>query len=265
MRKTKQKKNTEEYERTLRKEGSAAEVMEKNGRKGAGKKKKGTVLIVIGVVLILSSLSLTGYNLWDNERAGKASEEIIESLDRATADLEPSDAPAAVDQNDSDVVFGGDDAGSGAGSGASSPDSMDVLNINGYEYIGTIEIPRLGIRLPVMSEWDYSRLKVSPCRYTGSYLTNDMVICGHNYAKHFSPIKRIGIGEDVYFTTVDKVVYHYTVCNRETVQPTDVKVMVENLKNAKENNKAENWDLTLFTCNPGGQTRCAVRCIRADS
>ena len=59
MRKTKQKKNTEEYERTLRKEGSAAEVMEKNGRKGAGKKKKGTVLIVIGVVLILSSLSLT--------------------------------------------------------------------------------------------------------------------------------------------------------------------------------------------------------------
>ena len=39
----------------------------------------------------------------------------------------------------------------------------------------------------------------------------------------------------------------------------DVEYMVNNAAP-----QAEPWDLTLFTCNTGGQTRCAVRCIRAE-
>jgi len=58
---------------------------------------------------------------------------------------------------------------------------------------------------------------------------------------------------------VDGAVYRYVVTNRETVRPTDVEYMVNNAAP-----QAEPWDLTLFTCNTGGQTRCAVRCIRAE-
>lgn len=133
--------------------------------------------------------------------------------------------------------------------------------IDGYEYIGILEIPSLGLTLPVMKEWDYDRLKISPCRFTGSYYTDDLVICAHNYAKHFSPIKWIEIGADVYFTNVEGLTIHYIVTNRETVEPTDVATMIENSKNS-ETSKME-WDMTLFTCNTGGQTRCAVRCSRA--
>ena len=88
------------------------------------------------------------------------------------------------------------------------------------------------------------------------------MICAHNYASHFSPIKWIGIGTDVYFITVDQVVYHYTVSNRETVQPTAIEEMIRNQNNAGEDGVNSQWDLTLFTCNTGGQTRCAVRCDR---
>ncbi len=130
---------------------------------------------------------------------------------------------------------------------------MPTVEIDGYLYIGVLEIPKSDLTLPVMYEWDYDRLKISPCRFSGSYFTNDLVICAHNYARHFSPIKWLDIGEDVYFSTVDGNVYHYTVSNRETVQPTDVKQMIDRGE--------ENWDLTLFTCNTGGQTRCAVRCM----
>ena len=142
---------------------------------------------------------------------------------------------------------------------------MPVTLVDGFQYIGILEIPSLGIRLPVMDTWDYDRLRISPCLYSGSYYTDDMVICGHNYQRHFSPIKGVDIDADVYFITADKVIYHYTVSNRETVQPTSVEQMIRNMNNRDpEDGDMEDWDLTLFTCNTGGQTRCAVRCIRAE-
>ena len=33
---------------------------------------------------------------------------------------------------------------------------------------------------------------------------------------------------------------------------------------SKENTELGSWDLTLFTCYVGGQTRCAVRCVRVE-
>ena len=203
------------------------------------RKRKGGILIILGILLIMGSLSLTTYNVWDNERAGRASDQVLQSIDEEIGAINPEDPSVAMDQ-----------------------DSMHTINIDGYDYIGTIEIPSLEIRLPVMAAWDYKRLKVTPCLYSGSYLDDDMVICGHNYRKHFSPIKWVDIGAEVYFITVDQVVYQYKVSNRTTVQPTSIPEMVDNLTRAPDSDKAEDWDLTLFTCNPGGTTRCAVRCIR---
>ena len=144
-----------------------------------------------------------------------------------------------------------------------SPDTpMPTIVVDGYEYIGILEMPSLDLTLPVMKDWDYDRLKISPCRFSGSYYADDLVICAHNYAKHFSPVKWIDIGADVYFTNVLGLTIHYVVTNRETVEPTDVATMVENTKNSESS--ILEWDMTLFTCNTGGQTRCAVRCSRVE-
>ena len=128
--------------------------------------------------------------------------------------------------------------------------------------IGQDLVEALDLTLPVMDRWDYTRLKISPCVYSGSYKTDDLVICAHNYARHFSPVKRIDIGADVYLITVDCRVYHYQVTNRETLQPGSVENMIENTNNTTDGTVTNEWDLTLFTCNTGGQTRCAVRCAR---
>lgn len=190
--------------------------------------KKGSLLIAAGLLLIAAALILTLYNVWDADRAKKASDDIVEKLESVIPEGEPE-------------LF--------------DPDKeMPSKEIDGYLYIGILEIPSLGLQLPVMAEWDYERLKISPCLYSGSYYAGDMVICAHNYAKHFSALKGIGIGEDVYFTAVDGQVYHYQVSNRETVQPTAVEEMIDNTE--------EDWELTLFTCNTDGRSRCAVRCIK---
>ena len=134
---------------------------------------------------------------------------------------------------------------------------MSVMEFDGNRYIGILEIPRLGLSLPVAENWSEEQLKVSPGRYSGSYYTNDLVICGHNYPHHFAPTKYLENGDEVYFITADGVRMGYTVLERETVWPTEIEKMIDRGDNM--------WDLTLFTCNNGGSSRCAVRCIRDES
>ncbi len=203
----------------------------------------GNILIILGLLLIAASIGLTVYNLWDAERAAQESNAIADILIKEIGD----------DFVDGITVLPYTDPNT----------PMPTKMIDGYEYIGILEIPSESLTLPVMSKWDYDRLKIAPCRFTGSYYSNDLVICGHNYSKHFSPIKWMDIGEDIYFINVEGLTIHYIVVNRETLQPTDVDLMVDNKNNNKESTM--DWDMTLFTCNIGGQTRCAVRCSRVDT
>ena len=201
-------------------------------------RKIGNTLILLGLLLLLGAGGLTAYNIWDGIRAERASQHIIQEMDIG------QDLVEALDRESDD-----------------DPE-MPVIEVEGYYYIGILEIPSLQLTLPVMDRWDYTRLKISPCVYSGSYKTDDLVICAHNYARHFSPVKWIDMGADVYLITVDCRVYHYQVINRETLQPGSVENMIENTNNTTDGTVTNEWDLTLFTCNTGGQTRCAVRCAR---
>ena len=192
--------------------------------------------------MLLGAVGLAAYNLWDANRAKEAaeqiSEQIIEKIDENVKSEETAAPAPYMDPN--------------------TP--MPVEEIDGYEYIGILEIPSEELSLPVMAEWDYDRLKISPCRFVGSYYADDLVICAHNYDRHLGRLLSIDIGVDVYFTNVEGLTIHYIVTNRETVEPTAVEQMIENTGNSETS--LLDWDLTLFTCNLGGQTRCAVRCSR---
>lgn len=190
---------------------------------------RGTLLIITGLLLIAAALVLVFYNKWDSDRAGRASSEVIQELE------------AAISEGNASFSY---------------YEGMPAVEIGGNMYIGIIEIPSLDIKLPVMAEWNYDNLKISPCRYSGSYYTDDMVVCAHNYASHFGPVKGIDIGADIYFTAVGGRVYHYRAGNIEKVKPADVEAMTDD--------RTDSWDMTLFTCNQSGKTRCAVRCIRQE-
>ena len=213
-------------------------MAEKSGTAGSGKNRRGrgTFLILAGILLLCAAIALILYNRWDSDRAGKASADILDQMEETMSENAEAEGVTLRLPNFTE-----------------KPEQiMPTMEIDGYQYIGIIEIPSINRRLPVMEVWDYDRLKISPCRYSGSYFSNDLVICGHNYERHFSPIKGLDIGADVYFITADNVVYHYVVSNRQTVEPTSVDEMI--------NNTDQDWQLSLFTCNTGGQTRCAVRC-----
>lgn len=183
--------------------------------------------IAVGVALLIGAIGLTVYNMWDDARAQKSAENVLAELEKKI--------PDSVD---------------GTPDYKLNPDmEMPTEKIDGEEYIGTLSIPTLELELPVMSEWNYDRLMIAPCRYTGSVYKNNMIIAAHNYTHHFGRLKKLSIGDPIKFKDVDGNVFEYSVTALEILQPTAVDEM-----------EKDNQGLTLFTCTIGGRTRVTVRC-----
>ena len=76
---------------------------------------------------------------------------------------------------------------------------MPEKEVDGQRYIGVLRIPALSLELPVISEWSYSGLKESPCRYIGSAYLNNMVIVAHI---SFARLKSFSGKDDCRFSEV---------------------------------------------------------------
>ena len=171
--------------------------------------KLGNALIALGVLALLAAVLLMGYNQWDSTRAEKAADSVLTQLEESIA--EPR------------TVYPGDAAEPTADT------EMPVGTIDGYDYIGYLSIPSIGLALPVMQQWSYPGLKIAPGRYSGALYTDDM----------------------------NDNTWHYAVSDTEVLQPTQIEEMA--VKTSESN-----WDLTLFTCTTTGQARYALRCVRTD-
>ena len=128
---------------------------------------------------------------------------------------------------------------------------MPTTEIDGIAYIGVPMIPALELELPIISEWNYPRLQVAPCRYAGSVYQDNLVIAGHNYDAHFGRLRHLEPGDAVIFMDIDGNQFFYQVAELLVLEPTDIEEML-----------SEEWDLSLFTCTFGGATRITVRCER---
>lgn len=216
--------------------------------------KKGNIFIFTGLLLVAAALFLTGYNLWDNYRAGKAASAALEQLvPMIEDDPVPIQGRITIEIPESDGSF--EEVSTDE---IEYPDyvlnpnmDMPVKKIDSTDYIGVISIPAIDRELPVFSEWNYTNLKTAPCRYVGSAYLDNMVICAHNYDIHFGSLKYLSYGDTVTFTDMDGNVFTYKVIEIETLQPTAIDAMTTG-----------DCDLTLFTCTVGGATRVTVRCER---
>lgn len=186
--------------------------------------KSGSIWTAIGLLLIAAALLLCAYNIWDSGRAAASARNILAAMPDALPEVSAEDEEQT--------------------------DTMDTVQVDGNEYIGKLYFPTLDLTLPVMADWDYDKLKITPCRYSGA-VDGNLVIAGHNYRSHFGPINNLRPGDEVCFTDVNGQQFIYQVAETEVLQPTAIEEMT-----------GGDWDLTLFTCTLSGQTRLTVRCTR---
>ena len=199
--------------------------------------KRGAFWIHLGLLLIAAALFLSAYNEMESHEARNSAQQVIAQMCQTlpTETAAETEAPAVPE-----YLLDADR-------------EMPVQTINGRDYIGVLTIPSLELELPVLSQWDYPALKVAPCRYSGSLYQDNLIICAHNYASHFGKIKNLRVGDTAIFTDMAENVVRFQLAAQETIQPEDLEAM-----------EAGDWDLTLFTCTVGGQSRVTVRFVRED-
>ena len=203
-------------------------------------------MITIGLLLIAAALFLVSYNLYDELRAEQAAKQAATQLDAYLPAEAAPEAPTDPVEDQDPLVR---DERTVIPDYVLSPNmEMPVETINGIDFIGVLRIPALELELPIIREWSYPNLKIAPCRYSGSAYLNNLIICAHNYRSHFGKLKNLCEGDIATFTDMDGNVFTYKMVERETLLPTSIDAM-----------ESGEWDLTLFTCTVGGQSRVTIR------
>lgn len=183
--------------------------------------------MIAGIILLAGSVGLYAFNLITENRAQKNSAEILA--------LFPETGTQEEDIGANDKYF-------------------YPFDINGKQYIASVEIPVLDLILPVQETWSYEKLKTSPCVYNMNLDKDCIVIAAHNYRKHFASIQMLQKGDLVILKNLDDVEYIYQVSKTEVLPSESVDDMLD-----------DKWDLTLFTCDYRAVNRIAVRCINKET
>ena len=192
-------------------------------------KKSGIVLVLIGAVLILSALLLYLFNANEDKQAGEAASSALEAVQTVISENTAKEQPSSEqpeEEREDPIVF-----------------------IDGYDYVGVLELPTLGLQLPVMDNWNYQKLELAPCRQFGSFYDGGLVIAGHNYRSHFARLTELTVGQPVLFTNMNGERALYAVEKLSTLAST----AVDEVQNS-------GYDLVLYTCTYDGKRRVTVFC-----
>ena len=198
-------------------------------------RRQGNLLMAIGLLLLFAALGLVIYNFIGDRNAGAEAESILVQV-KSVIETGQEDYDTDLEETPDYVR---------------NPEmEMPRAVINGHECVGVLQMPTLGVELPIIAEFSYEELLAGPCRFFGSPYTNNFVLCAHNFASHFRRIRDLQDGDPIIFIDMDGNQFVYSVALQEVLSPADVDNMCDS-----------EWDLSLFTCTFDDQSRVTVRCI----
>ena len=203
----------------------------------------GMACIVLGILCLAAAVAVAVYNRQEEETGASASQTLLQDLQVRMEENTPT-APVETQQPASS---------GGTFSQELLPEptvpQMQTIPVEAGECIGVLSIPVLELELPVLTDWSYEKLKKAPCHYYGSCYEPNFVIAAHNFRSHFGRLSQLLPGDLVLFTDVTGQVHGYEVVLLETLPATATEEMI-----------TSGFDLSLYTCTPGGSNRVTVRC-----
>lgn len=129
-----------------------------------------------------------------------------------------------------------------------------------FSVIGLIEISKINISYPILSNINDNLLKIAPCRFYGP-LPNEvgnLCIAGHNYknSKFFSKLKNLKKDDIIKITDLSGKTVEYSIYNKFETNYEDTSCINQNTNNKKE--------ITLVTCNTNKEKRTVVKAKERD-
>lgn len=127
---------------------------------------------------------------------------------------------------------------------------------NSYSIIGMINIPKIDVKYPIISETSTALMKISVCKFWGPNANEvgNLCIVGHNYrnSKFFSKVPSLTCGDVIEITDLEGETVKYEVYDIYTVDPSDTRCTTQLTQGKRE--------ITIITCTNNGKQRVVVKC-----
>lgn len=215
------------------------------------KRARGKLLIALGLVLLCAAGSMYALNERQDALAGQSARALLAELNYElrlnpsfTLAPEPSLEPPVPSQTPIQAP---------AETPPPSPEPIQTT-LSGYDLLGVLSVPDVGVELPILSTWSYDLLKVAPCRYSGTLAGGDLILLGHKYKSHFAPLHKCEVGDSLSFTDAEGREWTYQIDQIDTLH-----------KSETERLPSPGHQLTIFTCTPGGENRLVLRCLQENN
>lgn len=130
-------------------------------------------------------------------------------------------------------------------------------DIDGYEVIGVLEIPKINLSTYILSETNKQTLNKSVTKLCGPKVNGigNLCITGHNYnkIKMFKNLKKLEINDKIYITDIYDNKLEYLVYNIYKVFSNETECLSQETNGERE--------ITLITCTTGAIKRLIVKAV----
>lgn len=187
-----------------------------------------TVLLVVAIIAIVAVLGFLGYDLYRKYFIDTNAQEAIAQFEKQVEENN--------EENSGDLEQ--------AGNTVLSSGEGGTTKLQGYTVVGTIEIPKIDVKYPVLENVTKKSIELAVAVLYGPGLNQvgNTVIVGHNYRNGtmFSNISKLSNGDAIYITDTTGTKIKYSIYNMYQTTADDFEYATRDTEGTRE--------ISLSTC-----------------
>lgn len=212
-----------------------------------------TILLIIVIIAIVGILGFMGYDFYRKYYLDKDAEDFIQGYDKDMNEVNGNENTVPKEDIPS-IIEPEENTNTTTSTGGNNSSNTNKYTYKGFGVLGTIEIPKSGIKYPILDTISKKALETSIVYYYGPQPNGvgNMTLAGHNYRNGslFGKNKKLANGDIIYITDNSGKKVKYTIYNIYRTTPDDSDYMTRNTNGKRE--------ISLTTCTDDSKARLII-------
>lgn len=213
-----------------------------------------TIILIIVIIAILGLIGFLGYDFYRKYYIDKEAGDFISQYEEQMKNnVNKTPVTNEVNNSVSTIIAPVEGLDTNTSTDNNST-STKVPTYKGYNVLGMIEIPKTGIKYPILDKVTPKSIQVAVAYYYGPGLNKvgNTTIVGHNYRNgaFFGKNKQLAVGDIIYITDNTGKKVKYTIYKTYKTTETDSQYITRDTNGARE--------ISLSTCTDDSKGRLIV-------
>ena len=208
-----------------------------------------TIMLIIIVAILIILIGFFVVRVYTNSKGNKEAEKAVDQYINRVGNKNEVTLELQDDPDLPTITMDEDDLQQ-----TQTSSGTTKTTYKGYNVIGTIEIPKIDLKYPILERATTSSIEVSVAKIygPGPNQVGNTVIVGHNYrnGSFFGNNDRLSLDDKIYITDSTGTRLKYNIYKIYTTTPDDGDYMVRDTQGKRE--------ISLSTCTDNSQNRLII-------